>query len=220
MSHSKIARCKVKLVVFDLDGTLIDSKKDIAHAVNLTMKHYGVAPIPDEIIQKYVGTGVAPLIELQLRYSGVADLSDAPAVFAACYLEHLTDDTKLYSGINRVLDSYRSVPRLILTNKSNQFLKPLMQKLDIGYYFVAAYGRESFPTRKPDPGPLLEISKKHKVSLDSMIIIGDSEVDIQSGKNAGTQTCAVTYGYGDLETLKNLSPDYLISKPEDMLLVF
>lgn len=208
----------IELIVFDLDGTLVDSKKDIAIAVNLTLSQFGFPQLTEEEIGKHVGTGVWPLIAKTMKDLDSVEVNKAFSAFTQNYLEHLVDNTLLYKGMLEVLTHYESVKKVILTNKLNIFVEPLLRALDLKHYFVGTYGRDSFPTYKPDPLPLLEISKIHQVPLNKILMIGDTEADILAGQRAGTQTCAALYGFGDKNSVLNLKPSFYIDKPSDLIL--
>lgn len=204
------------LLVFDLDGTLIDSKNDIANAVNTTLENYGLRSLPVLEIIKFVGTGITPLIKKEIVDRELASLENAMNQFNKNYQNVVAVETRLFSGVLEVLEHFRATPKIVLTNKSNLFVNTILTKLDIIDFFVRSYGRESFSTQKPHPGPLLEISKLHSTPLPSILMIGDTETDILAGKNAGTLTCAVTYGYGPQDYQKTLSPNFIAKTPSDI----
>lgn len=211
---------KIEMLVFDLDGTLIDSKHDIANAVNWTLKKYGAEAFPESYIETFVRTSVRPLIEEALSKIGNLSIDQAFADFKQYYFDHLCDHTVLFPGILDVLEYYAAKPKVILTNKSNMFLPKTMKELGLGSHFKQFFGKDSFPTQKPDAGPLRAISEQFNVDLEKIVMIGDTDVDIMAGKNAKTRTCAVMYGYGDKEVLRNLGPDYSVQKPLDLIGLF
>jgi phosphoglycolate phosphatase len=208
------------LLVFDLDGTLIDSKEDIIQAVNWTLAQQGVPILARDLIASHVGTGVRPLMEEALTSGGVTPTQKALEQFNAYYRDHLTVKTRLYGGIEEVLEHYRKVKKVVLTNKSNQFALPILRELKIDGLFVGTYGRESFVTCKPDPGPLLNICREFNVALERTVMIGDTTVDMRAGSSAGTKTCAVLYGFGGSESLLAEKPTFIASKPIDLIGLF
>lgn len=205
------------LIAFDLDGTLVDSKKDISTAVNLTLAQFGVPQRDEDEIAKYVGTGVWPLVQKSLEGIDPSEMEKAFPIFTQFYLTHIADYTTLYEGMREVLAYYSSIKKVVLTNKMNRFVGPLLSALKIEKYFVGVYGRDSFPTCKPDPLPLLEIAKIHKVQAEQILMVGDTETDIYAGQRAGTKTCAVMYGFGEQETLLKLNPSLIIDSPLDLI---
>lgn len=209
----------VDLLIFDLDGTVIDSKADIATAVNKTLIHFGAEPVPLSTIAQYVGTGVRPLIEDVLKDYGVRESQKEQVleVFSQWYLKHLADETCLFPGVEQVLKHFKAKKKVILTNKSNLFLKPLMERLRLHDHFVDAFGRESFAKRKPDPLPVLEIMKLYEAKPESTLIVGDTEVDILSGRGANIMTCGVLYGFGDPEKMAAAQPDCTVKECVEMI---
>ncbi len=210
----------IQMIVFDLDGTLIDSKADITLAVNLTLQKLNQPPLPEHLVEQCVAVGIQPLMAELFANHGSSQVEYAIEEFKKFYTANLITHTRLYPKIQEVLDFYSSTPKVILTNKSNAFIDPIVQGLDIKKYFLGCYGRTSFPTQKPDAGPLLAIAKQHSVALDKMLMVGDTEIDMMAGKNAGTKTCAVLYGYGQKETLHSHEPDFIAARPEDLLDLF
>jgi phosphoglycolate phosphatase len=202
------------MIVFDLDGTLVDSIKDITTAMNLTLNSFGMATVADEVLAKWVGVGIAGLIHKIFADAGRFDSEDGLRIFNDYYLKHVADQSELYPGTLGLIESNER--KVILTNKSNIFVRPLLQKLDIERYFEGIFGRESFPTRKPDPGPLLMIAQQFHLQPHQMIMVGDTEIDIVAGQRAGTRTCAVTYGYGEVGTLTALKPDFIAHNAADL----
>lgn len=211
---------EIKLLVFDLDGTLIDSKKDICVAVNLTLTNLGEDAISEEVIADYVGTGIQPLLHKVFEPKGEKLLNQALEDFKVHYSQNLTTHTRLFPKMTDVLEHYQSIPKAILTNKSNAFMTPILEKLELEQYFRKSYGRTSFPTQKPDAGPLLAIAKEFQVEPKNIVMIGDTDVDMMAGKNAKTQTCAVLFGYGHNDQLAELKPDFIVRKPEDLIGLF
>jgi phosphoglycolate phosphatase len=210
-------KTSAELLVFDLDGTLIDSKKDIAEAVNWALIQIGRRPLSEELIETYVGTGVQPLIQKTLADEGPDVVSQVIENFKSYYAAHLDVFTRPFPQIIDVLEFYSDTPKVILTNKTNEFVGPLLKSLNLSKYFKKFYGRNSFPTQKPDPGPLQSISNEFGVKPKKIIMIGDTDADILAGKGAGTRTCAVFFGYGRQEELVKLQPDLIASKPSELI---
>jgi len=205
----------LKLLVFDFDGTIINSKSDITTAVNLTLGDFGLPPMNSCEIQDHIGTGVRPLIESKLKAVGISDIPKVMAAFDRHYLDHLVDETRLYPGVDAALWGTDFV-KVVLTNKMNKFLTPLLKALKIADAFGGAYGRESFSTCKPDPGPLFEIARIHGVLPAQILMIGDTDVDMLAGQRAGTKTCAVTYGFGHSLSLLKCNPSIVVNSPSEL----
>src|SRR3990172_499160 len=179
----------IKLIIFDLDGTLIDSKVDIANGVNFTLRELNLKEVPDDLIYTYVGNGVEPLIRKSLEAAGGNGIGNALDIFRAYYLEHLLDNTVLYPNVIGVIEKLSGIKKAVVSNKSERFVKKILSGLDIAKYFEIALGGDS---------------------LKKTLIVGDSAVDIECGKRAGTYTCGVTYGYRDKKELIEAGADWII----------
>ena len=221
-AHIRDARFEASLLVFDLDGTLVDSREDIGAALNGAFVAQGLAPMPDSEIAHHVGFGIQPLIDANVAAFGLsAETAETIAQdFQKRYLATLHVRTRLYPGMSRVLEAFASTPKVILTNKSNVFANALVERLGLDRWFVACYGRHSFPTRKPDGGPLVEIAALYRVETARIAMIGDTHVDIAAGKAAGTFTCGVRYGYGRSAEFDTFQPDTIVECPEQLVEVF
>ncbi|MGE0633591.1 MAG: HAD family hydrolase [Pseudobdellovibrionaceae bacterium] len=211
---------KLDLLVFDLDGTLVDSMEDICTAVTLTTESFGIPPLPKKLIVQHVGIGVRPLITQALRDNGIDEAERAMTVFNKSYSDNILNQTRLYPGILDVLKHFEQKPKVVLTNKSNLFTEPLLKLLGIHHHFTKSYGRESFPVYKPDPLPLRSICQEFKAEPQNTVMIGDTDVDIKTGKGAGTFTCAALYGFGERQTILAENPDYQIEHPSELIDLF
>src|ERR1700686_4586954 len=184
---------KIKLVIFDLDGTLIDSRLDLVHSVNAALRHIGRSELPDEVIASYVGDGAPILIQRALG----GDIVDESVVrkglefFLSYYREHKLDHTTVYGGITEALatiqKSANGVPRkmAVLTNKPVIPSRAIVQALGLGSFFSQIYGGNSFATKKPEPEGALKLLEESGVQPEQAAIIGDSHVDVLTGRNAG-----------------------------------
>jgi phosphoglycolate phosphatase len=210
MSAGASSFAQVRALVFDLDGTLIDSKLDLALAVNATLAAEGRAELPHERIFGYVGQGAMRLVERALG-DAVApeELERAHEFFLSYYRAHMLDNTILYPGVLECLEALADRPMAVLTNKPWRFSREILEGLGIARYFKDIYGGNSFETKKPDPFGLLAILEKFGVSPNRAMLVGDSDVDVKTARNAGAWACGVTYGFG-AETLKEFPPDILL----------
>lgn len=206
----------IQFLIFDLDGTLIDSRLDLTHAVNATLMHYNVPPLSEELVGQHVGTGVRPLIQNTLHPYGITDEVEVSEIFTRAYLKNAVKHTLVYEGVFETLKFFKHLPKVILTNKANIFIDPILTRLELKDYFLEAFGRESFSKMKPDPEPVTGICKKFKVLPKNTMIVGDTDVDLRAGRLAGVKTCGVTYGFGSLESLKAQNPDLLISQMAEL----
>ncbi len=206
----------VRALVFDLDGTLIDSGLDLALSVNATLEHMGRAPLPHERIYGYVGKGASRLIEQALGPGAAAtECEQGLAHFLAYYREHMLDNTVTYPGVREGLAALDGLPMAVLTNKPVRFSEAIVQGLGLSKYFRFVYGGNSFQTKKPDPYGMEVLLREFAVAPQEAMIVGDSEVDVLTARNAGTWVCGVTYGLG-LERLAEYPPDLLLDSLEEL----
>ncbi len=207
------------LVIFDLDGTLIDSKLDLAHAVNATRDMMGMPPLDNEIIYSYVGNGAPVLIRRAVGPEASDDeLQRALDYFLAYYRDHMLDYTVLYPGVKETLDALRSDGKkmAILTNKPVRISKAIVEGLGVGENFSHVYGGTSFEQKKPHPVGVDTLLSDTATDRSRALMVGDSAVDIRTARNARIASCGVTYGFQP-ESLITDPPDYLIDRMEQLL---
>lgn len=206
----------VRLLVFDLDGTLVDSKVDLANAVNVALESFGLPPLPHPVIYSYVGDGASALIRRAIptekadRFPGVLDR------FLAYYRSHLLDTTRPYPGVAGALRKWSGIYRMaVLTNKGAAMTREILTGLSLDGYFFEVGGGDSFGTKKPDPEGLLHILRQAGVEPGEAVMVGDSRNDVQAGKAAGTVTCGVTYGLG-AAGFAEAPPDFTVDRFPDL----
>jgi phosphoglycolate phosphatase len=216
----------IRLLVFDLDGTLIDSRLDLIHSINAMLRHFGRPELPGDLIATYVGDGAPTLVRRAL-----GELVDEPEFRAALeyflgyYRLHKLDHTVVYAGVPEALAGLSSagngVQRLmaVLSNKPVNPSRDIVQALGLGDFFVRIYGGNSFTTKKPDPLGVQTILEETGTVASEAVMIGDSSVDILTGRNAGLWTCGVTYGFAP-HTLDEVPPDVLIETPIELEKLF
>jgi len=210
----------MKNIIFDLDGTLIDSKLDLANALNRSLEHFGLKPLSNDKIYSFVGNGVRRLIEDALKFRGKLDLFDGVFnFFLNYYYNHILDNTRLYDGMEEVLDTLRKHGRrlFVVSNKSEIFSKKILRGLEIDHYFEEIVGGDTYLNKKPHPQQILEILKKYDAKSDESIVIGDSENDIEAAKAASVPICWVSYGFRNRSILDRYSVDFVAEKPQDIL---
>ena len=176
----------LKAVLFDLDGTLVDSEKDIAEAANFTRHHYGLPPVPDSTIAQYVGNGVLVLLEKSLETTDHEKIQEAYQIFKQHYRVHCADFTKPFLGTFDLLDALKgkNIKMGVVSNKPQEFTDLVLKQLNLAPYFEVAFGPEATPNRKPHPEPLLTALEKLGVHPPEAVMVGDSYVDIQAAKAA------------------------------------
>ena len=208
----------IELLIFDLDGTLIDSKLDIAYAVNATRAHLGMGPLDIEVISTYVGNGAPVLIRRALG----ADAAEAAVqagleYFLEYYREHKLDYTQLYPGVREALDRLREARKrlAILTNKPVGVSRAIIQGLGLSAHFFQVYGGNSFEFKKPHPIGVETLMAEAGKERAATLMVGDTSVDIETARNAGVRVCGVRYGFAP-DTLDNPPPDLLIDRMEQL----
>lgn len=190
-------RGQVKALVFDLDGTLIDSKQDLVLSVNATLRAMGREELPAELVASYVGSGAPVLISRALGGAPDAEeLQRALKFFLAHYEEHKLDYTRAYAGVREALEELRGVPMAVLTNKPVKISVRILEALGLAGFFKAIYGGNSFATKKPDPLGANTILSEFGVAGREAAMVGDSEVDVQTARNAGMVAAIVNFGFG------------------------
>ena len=187
----------VRALIFDLDGTLIDSKRDLVHSVNIMLREMGRAELREETISRYIGQGAPQLVGRALG-EGATEEEHKRALqfFLGYYEEHKMDTTRAYPGVAETLEELADLPMAILTNKPARISVRILNELGLKRYFRAVYGGNSFETKKPDPLGANTILREFGAAPQEALLIGDSEVDVQTARNAGTLAVAVNYGFG------------------------
>ena len=208
----------IKLLIFDLDGTLVDSKLDLALAVNATRLHFNLPLLDNELVSSYVGNGVQVLMRKSLGADwSEAELQKALEYFLGYYRDHMLDHTTLYPGVGESLDRLKALglQMAVLTNKPVRFSGDILAGLGVGGYFFRVYGGNSFEQKKPDPTGVHRLMAECGVSQAETMIVGDSAVDVRTARNAGVAVCGVTYGFQP-ESLAQDVPDFLVDRLEQL----
>lgn len=205
------------LLIFDLDGTLIDSRLDLAHAVNATRAHMGRAPIANDLVYSYVGNGAPVLMRRALPDATEQQLEKALAYFLQYYRDHMLDYTVLYPGVKEGLERLQEagVKMAVLTNKPVRISQAIINGLGIGSHFFRVYGGNSFDFKKPNPIGIHELMAEATVAPDRTLMVGDSHVDVKTARNANVKVCGVTWGFQP-ESLKEHPPDVLVDQMDQL----
>jgi phosphoglycolate phosphatase len=195
MTDEKLS--SVRALIFDLDGTLIDSKQDLIHSVNAMLRELGRQELAEETISGYIGHGAPQLVARALG-DGCTERERQRALqfFLSYYELHKMDSTRAYPGVAETLEKLAGMPMAVLTNKPVRISVRILDEIGLSKYFRAIYGGNSFETKKPDPQGAKTILREFGAEPREALLVGDSEVDVQTARNAGTLAAAVNYGFG------------------------
>ena len=203
----RLVERKISLIVYDFDGTLVDTLFDIADAVNLSLNELGLRTLSRATIRKYIGKGVERLMAQSINDTGYFDLPLAVELFRKHYSENLMNHTRFYPSGREILDHFRDKKQAICSNKPQDFVRRILQSLESLDCFDAILGGDSLESKKPDPEGLLHLLDRFQCSPERAVVVGDSPVDIEMGKRAGVYTCVVNYGLGDPKEIASAGPD-------------
>jgi phosphoglycolate phosphatase len=206
----------IDLIIFDLDGTLVDSREDMANAVNFALKKIGLKEKSISEISSYIGKGIADLISGSLGNKQEALLKRALSVFEKYYRKHSTDNTVLYPNVKEILEYFNNKRKAIVTNRNYEFALIALNKLGIQDYFEDVIGGDDIGCMKPSSCPLDRSMNRLNANREKAIIVGDMDIDIVAGKTAGIITCGVTYGIGEKEDIIKAKPDFIIDDIIDL----
>src|ERR1700734_3289857 len=201
----------VRALIFDLDGTLIDSKLDLALSINATLENMGRAPLPHEAIFGMVGSGASVLVQCALGLKDVThtEVETGLAYFLSYYRSHMLDNTVAYPGVCEGLALLENFPMAVLTNKPVNFSRAILDGLGLSRYFRFVYGGNSFEKKKPHPMGVETLLRELAPKPAEAMMVGDSDVDIQTARNSGIWSCGVTYGLGT-DGLRAFPPDLML----------
>lgn len=209
----------IKLLIFDLDGTLVDTSRDIADAINYAVEPFGVKPLSIEKVKSIVGSGITNLlgnlILISKKDSSQKTVNNAVNRFLEYYSAHLLDNTKLYPQVKETLSKLGNYKKAVISNKREILSKGVLRGLGLLGFFDVILGSDSVSERKPSPVPVLEVLKRLNMQKNETVMIGDSNFDVEAGHAAGIKAVAVTYGYRSREVLKEA--DFMIDSFGEIL---
>jgi len=215
-----------KAIIFDFDGTLIDSSPDLTLAVNHMLAQIGRPSFTQDKVHEWVGNGALTLVRRALSGSVVIDehlevafVENALDIFLTFYAQNLCVATQLYPNVKETLTQLQNhgYKLVIVTNKPSDFVAPILKGLEIESFFEFYLGADSLEKKKPDPMPLLYVCKKLKIGIDECVMIGDSKNDIVASKRAKMQSVGVTYGYNYGEDISVYNADQIVDDIADIL---
>lgn len=217
-----------ELIIFDFDGTLIDSVPDLTLAVNILLAHYDLKPVTLEEVTPFIGNGVKILVERALKYALPAEkvtkelFEEALDIYFKAYKDNLCVDTYLYPGVMNTLKYLynKGYTLAICTNKPMEFIEPILDELSIKQFFKYWIGGDSLAEKKPDAAPLLHIAAKMNKDVEKCLMVGDSRNDIDAAKNAGMESIGVSYGYNYNEHISDYGPTKVVDKFAELQSLF
>ena len=216
---NRLPKESLRLYVFDLDGTLIDSRADLVQSVNATLRHFQRHELPADVIASYIGDGAGMLVRRAFGDPQDTALLDAALLyFLAYYREHKLDHTYVYEGVRPVLQALQGLgaQMAVLSNKPVGPSRAICEALGLARYFFQIYGGDSFTTKKPDALGLQTLMREAGVDAQATVMIGDSDIDILTAQNCGTHSIGCTYGLSP-HTLEMVSPSALAHAPAELI---
>lgn len=212
----------VKLIIFDLDGTLIDSSVDITNAINHAITPYSIEPLTPKETISLVGEGIMRLMERIIENKKSQDRQQLQSIdrdvlvskFLEYYSEHLLDNTTIYPGVKEMLEGLKGYKKAVISNKRETLSVKLLNDLGLLQYIELVVGSDTTPERKPSPLPILYVLSKLNINNREAVIVGDSNFDIEAGKRANIKTIGVTYGYRPAQSLRG--SDFLIASMDEL----
>ncbi len=221
--NRSIPTANLKLLIFDLDGTLVDSRLDLANSINAMLRNFGKSELPCDVIASYIGDGAPMLVRRSLGDpDDEAFVQQALLFFMGWYREHKLDNTYVYDGVKQSLDAIRQsgngntpVKMAVLSNKPVVPSRAIVEALGLGEYFFQVYGGNSFHTKKPDPAGVHALLSEAGAQPNETVIIGDSDIDIVTASNSGIYSVGVMYGLAP-HTLHEVTPDVVIDHPREL----
>ncbi|MDP4985666.1 phosphoglycolate phosphatase [Pseudoalteromonas tunicata] len=207
-----------ELIIFDLDGTLIDSAPDLALTINLMLADLQLEPVDESLIRTWVGNGAQVLVERALAHAYLSKpvelslIDDALAIFLNHYQHNLVVKSRLYPDVYRTLTTLKQqgFTLALITNKPERFIAPILAAMELNSLFSYVLGGDSLARKKPDPLPLITACQQLDFSVEQAVMVGDSKNDILAAKAANMQSVGLTYGYNYGEPIANSKPDLVL----------
>lgn len=196
--------------MYDLDGTLVDTREDIARAANHMQAAMGLAPLPREEIWAHVGLGVSQLVQNCLGTDDPQTIEEGIRIYRAHYAEHLLDHTVLYPAAQEVLEHFRDKRQAVVTNKPNPYSREILAGLGVSDYFFEIVAGDSGFAKKPDPQAILGLMRRANAPAGETLLVGDSPIDVETGRRAGVKTASVAHGFSAAEDLERACADWMV----------
>ena len=206
-----------RLIIYDLDGTLVDTLTDITQAVNHMLRQMGSPELSAQEIRRYIGSGIHELIRRCLKTEDPQDIERGEAIYSTYYAQHFLDQSCLYPGAAAALQHFRTRYQAVVTNKPNPYSREILTALGVaGHFLDIVAGDSEFP-RKPDPASMLAIVQKVGTTPQDTLLIGDSPIDVEAGRNAGILTVGVLHGFSDADELAAAGVEMMVRDFDELL---
>ena len=199
-----------RLIVYDLDGTLADTLQDITYAANAMLHDFRLPAVSTDQVRSYVGRGMRELVKNCLGNVEPEQVDQAMAVYRSYYGKHMLDTTKLFPGVRKLLEHFSSHRQAVITNKPDPYASQVVQALGLSGFFIEVIAGDGEFPKKPDPTALRTLMRRLDVIPEHTVFVGDSTVDVFTGRNAGVVTVAVCHGFDSRSDLEAAGPDALV----------
>lgn len=200
-----------------MDGTLVDTREDIARAANHMLEVMGAGKLPPEEIWRYVGAGLHHLIGSCLKTGDEKKIEKGSKIYRRHYGEHMMDHSRLYPGASEILEYFKSRRQMVITNKPNPFSKDLLHALGVGGYFFEIVAGDSAYPQKPSPDAILRTLQRESIALSETLMVGDSLIDIETARGAGIEIVILSHGFSSRNELESVSPDAIVRDFPELL---
>lgn len=199
-----------KLLIYDLDGTLVDTREDIVRSVLYMQSEMNVPQMSHEEIKAHVGRGLYPLMSGTLGTTDKKTLEKGGKIYRAYYSRHMLDHSVLYPGCKEFLEEYKDRKQAVVTNKPNPFSQEMLEHLGVADYFIKIVAGDDEHPQKPDPSAVLHMLEKNGLKKEEALFIGDSLIDLETARNSGIQAAIISHGFGRKDELESAAPDLLV----------
>jgi 2-phosphoglycolate phosphatase len=199
-----------KLILYDLDGTLVDTRRDIINGVRHALEVLNGPELTDDEIKDCVGTGLHALIRQVFRTEDEKLADRGSKLYREHYKEHMLDHTHLYAGARECLEYFKDREQAVITNKPNPFSSQILEALGVAHYFIAILAGDNGLPFKPDPAAIHHLIERTDAIDEEVIFVGDSPIDIQAARNAGVEVVTLSHGFASEEALREAKPDYIV----------
>lgn len=206
-----------KLILYDLDGTLADTRRDIINGVRYALETLKGPQLTDDEIKDCVGTGLHALIRQVFRTEDEALADRGAKLYREHYKKHMLDHTQLYPGARECLEYFKAREQAVITNKPNPFSSQILAALGVADYFLAILAGDNGLPFKPDPAAIHHLMDKADAAAEDVLFVGDSPIDIQAARNASVEVVTLSHGFASEATLRDAKPDHIVRDFQELL---